>query len=93
VSEKKKQELVSMLDGIRMQPMRKSASTKKYTVAGSDTTNKYDMYMKEDLRPLSNDGSLPNLTDFTNRDFKQKKKQVNWGKNAMKRSEQPPLPP
>ncbi len=74
-----------MLDGIRAQPMRKSASTKKYTVPSSNTnSNKYEMYMNEDLRPLSNDGSLPNLTDFSNN---QKKKQVNWGKGAMKRTE------
>lgn len=53
-----------MLDGIRMHPMRKSASTKKYVLTNDNT--KYDMYMNEDIRPLSNDGSLPNLTDFTN---------------------------
>lgn len=56
-----------MLDGIRLNPMRKSASTKKHAL---QRDNKYDLYMNEDIRPLSNDGSLPNLNEFTNKEGK-----------------------
>ena len=59
--------------------MRKSVSTKKFI----PPRDNFDDLTNDDIRPLSNDGSLPNLTDLNHKDGKLYiiKKQVNWGKS------------